>query len=206
VYEVGVLEEGVPVELKGTDAMQVVQAESPRYGANTALEGERLDTGKTGYVGSVTRILQYQDLRIDPEPEQAAMQPVHRDATRATGLARVFVNVQDSHAVRLINAVSLRLSHVRRGKSGAYRFGELRRRGKTGSVEAILLLEKNMEWIYPPRPAVRLSRSARGGGERDARSDATRNELRHISGANARLKPRTRPSRQKLPLVLADRI
>lgn len=97
VDEVRVLEERVSAELKRAKAMNVVEAEPAGDRAKPGLERKGLDARQARYVGSGAFVLQSQDLRIDPEPEQGSVQSLHRDPRSATRMAYAFVYVQDSH-------------------------------------------------------------------------------------------------------------
>ena len=97
-----ILEEGVPVEPIGPQPVNVVQAEAAGDGPHPALQRQRLDAWQTGYVRPKALAFQDQDLRIDPEPEQTPVQPVHRNAASATGVADAVGYVQDSHVARLV--------------------------------------------------------------------------------------------------------
>ena len=118
VHEVGVLKKRVSAELKRAQAVYVVQAESAGDGAKPALEGQSLDAGQAGYIGSGAFVLQGQDLRIDPEPEQGSVQSLHRDPGSATRVAHASVYVQDSHVVHLVASGIPALAREM-GKTGA---------------------------------------------------------------------------------------
>jgi hypothetical protein len=135
VHEVCVLEERVPAELKRTQAMHVVQAESAGDGAKPPLEGQGLDARQAGYVGSGAIVLQNQDLRIDPEPEQGPVQSLHRDPGTTTRVAYAFVYVQDSHVFASSLQVSP-LSPVYRARPGPNDAGAPQRPEQAGPDQA----------------------------------------------------------------------